>query len=69
MNNWEYRITSLPALELSPSALPAGAAVERLNAHGGQGWEVVGMTTVANNECVVLMKRPVAQVRSSGGRV
>ncbi len=69
MNHWEYRITSIAALELSSTALPAGAAVGHLNAHGGQGWEVVGMTTLDTNECAVLMKRPVAQVRASGGRV
>ena len=69
MNHWEYRITSLAAIELTSAALPAGAAVGNLNAYGGQGWEAVGVTTLDNNECAVLMKRPVAQVRSSGGRV
>jgi len=69
MTNWEYRITSVASGDLSSTALPAAGAVGQLNAQGDQGWEAVGMTVLANSECAVLMKRPVAQVRSSGGRV
>ena len=69
MNNWEYRVSSIAAAELSTATPGAAAAVAHLNAHGGQGWEAVGLTTLAGGECAILMKRPVANVRSSGGRV
>ncbi|MFT4987427.1 MAG: hypothetical protein ACI88C_000132 [Acidimicrobiales bacterium] len=69
MTNWEYRITSLAAAEFTSTAQATGAATGQLNAYGSQGWEAVGMTTLDNNECAVLLKRPAAHIRSSGGRV
>ena len=69
MNNWEYRVIPIAAAELSTSSEGAAAAVAHLNAHGGQGWEAVGLSTLANGECAILMKRPLAQQRASGGRV
>ncbi|HAY67776.1 hypothetical protein N8Z08_01440 [bacterium] len=67
--NWEYRVTSIAASELSTATPGATAAVAHLNAHGMQGWEAVGLTTLAGGECAILMKRELAKARASGGRV
>lgn len=69
MNNWEYRVISIAAAQLSAATEGAAAAVAHLNAHGGQGWEAVGLSTLDNGECAILMKRAMAQTRASGGRV
>ena len=54
---WEYLIVALPNFE-PPTAVPAGsAAVAALNREGEDGWEAVGMTSLADRSVAVLLKR------------
>lgn len=59
MTSWEYLI------------IPVGApgSETSLNDHGRIGWEAVGLTERSGAGCAVLLKRPLPQVRASGGRV
>ena len=54
---WEYLIVALPHFE-APTAVPTGsAAVGALNREGEDGWEAVGMTSLADGSVAVLLKR------------
>ena len=55
---WEYLIVALPAFEAPSHAPGVSASVAALNAEGTQGWEAVGMTSLADGKVAVLMKRP-----------
>ena len=54
---WEYLIVALPAFEAPTHAPGVSASVAALNAEGNQGWEAVGMTSLADRTVAVLMKR------------
>lgn len=57
MASWEYLIVALPRFE-APTATPtASAAVVALNREGDDGWEAVGMTSLADGSVAVLLKR------------
>jgi len=45
---WEYLIVALPAFEAPSHAPGVSASVAALNAEGTQGWEAVGMTSLAD---------------------
>jgi hypothetical protein len=55
---WEYLIVALPAFDAPTHAPGASASVAALNAEGLQGWEAVGMTSLADGTVAVLMKKP-----------
>jgi hypothetical protein len=55
---WEYLIVALPAFDAPTHAPGASASVAALNAEGDQGWEAVGMTSLADGTVAVLMKKP-----------
>lgn len=55
---WEYLIVALPAFEAPTHAPGVSASVAALNGEGDQGWEAVGMTSLADGTVAVLMKRP-----------
>jgi hypothetical protein len=58
---WEYLIVALPRFE-APTAQPASsAAVAALNREGEDGWEAVGMTSLADGSVAVMLKRPRGQ--------
>jgi len=59
MTNWEYLLVSLPAFGAPKVAQGASTAVDMLNQEGRDGWEAVGLTTLGNGGCAILMKRPV----------
>ncbi len=69
MTNWEYLIVSLEAFDSPQHDQGGSAAVSLLNREGAVGWEAVSLTTMANGASAVLMKRPLAQARASGGRM
>jgi hypothetical protein len=54
---WEYLIVALPTFEQPTHTPGASASVAALNEHGGQGWEAVGMTSLATGVVAVLLKR------------
>lgn len=54
---WEYLIVALPAFHAPTHAPGASASVAALNAEGAQGWEAVGMTSLADGTVAVLMKK------------
>jgi hypothetical protein len=56
MTKWEYLIVALPRFE-APTAMPESASVAALNREGEQGWEAVGMTSLADGTVAVLLKR------------
>jgi hypothetical protein len=58
MTTWEYLILELPNFEPATHAPAASAAVHALNAEGEQGWEAVGMISLAEGRTAVLLKRP-----------
>jgi len=58
MTTWEYLIIELPSLEAPTHAPGASLAVQALNNEGGQGWEAVGLTPLANARIAVLLKKP-----------
>lgn len=60
---WEYLIVALPAFNAPTHAPGVSASVAALNGEGAQGWEAVGMTSLADGTVAVLMKRP----RDEGG--
>ena len=55
---WEYIIVALPAFEAPTHAPGVSASVVALNGEGNQGWEAVGMTSLADGTVAVLMKKP-----------
>ena len=55
---WEYLIVALPAFKAPSHAPGVSASVAALNGEGDQGWEAVGMTSLADGTVAVLMKRP-----------
>ena len=66
MIKWEYQLVTLaPATEPGNHAV----AVDMLNRGGLQGWEAVGFDAREHGEHTVLLKRPLAEQRASGGRV
>ena len=69
MINWEYRLMSLASFDPPKPDQADSDAVTLLNGEGRQGWEAIGLTTVAQGECAVLMKRPLPQARVGGSRL
>lgn len=57
MNAWEYLIVALPPFEPAHATKGHSSAVEILDREGTDGWEAVGMTTLADLSVAVLMKR------------
>ncbi len=57
---WEYLILSLPAFEAAKSSQGQSASVDVLNQQGADGWEAVGMSTLADGTVAVLLKRRLA---------
>lgn len=57
MNAWEYLIVALPPFEGAHAAKGHSPAVDTLNREGADGWEAVGMTTLADLSLAVLLKR------------
>jgi hypothetical protein len=55
---WEYLIVALPAFKAPTHAPGVSASVAALNGEGDQGWEAVGMTSLADGTVAVLMKKP-----------
>ena len=55
---WEYLIVALPTFTAPTHAPGVSASVAALNGEGDQGWEAVGMTSLADSTVAVLMKRP-----------
>jgi hypothetical protein len=53
---WEYLIVALPAFKAPTHAPGISASVAALNGEGDQGWEAVGMTSLADGTVAVLMK-------------
>ena len=56
---WEYLIVALPTFKTATAERGGSDAVSMLNREGAQGWEAVGMTSLADGAVAVLMKRPV----------
>lgn len=63
MTTWEYLIVSLPAFEPAKAVQGRSASVDILNGEGANGWEAVGLVTVADGTVAVLMKRRLEPVR------
>ena len=57
---WEYLIIALPPFETAASAQGSSDSVATLNREGAQGWEALGMTSLADGAVAVLMKRRIA---------
>ncbi len=55
---WGYLIVALPTFEAPTHAPGVSASVAALNLEGNEGWEAVGMTSLADGTVAVLMKRP-----------
>jgi hypothetical protein len=62
MTTWEYLLVSLPVFGTPKLTQGASSAVAMLNQEGKDGWEAIGLTTLDNGECAVLMKRPLRNV-------
>jgi hypothetical protein len=58
MAAWEYLIVALPPFEAPTRAPGVSASVVALNGEGANGWEAVGMTSLADGSVAVLMKKP-----------
>jgi hypothetical protein len=58
VNAWQYLIVALPTFGKASSVRGESASVEMLNTHGSEGWEAVGMATLADGSVAVLLKRP-----------
>lgn len=58
MTRWEYLIVSLPAFEAAKSMQGGSASVNMLNREGLEGWEAVGISSLADASVAVLLKRP-----------
>ena len=58
MRTWEYLIVALPPFNVPSGQQGASPAVTALNYEGRQGWEAVGMTSLADGSVAVLLKRP-----------
>ncbi len=58
MTTWEYLIIALPRFEAPTRERGDSAAVQALDDLGGQGWEAVSMTVLADDNVVVLLKKP-----------
>lgn len=58
MTGWEYLIVALPAFEAAQATRGHSAAVDVLNREGAEGWEAIGMSTLADASVAVLLKRP-----------
>jgi len=54
---WEYLIVALPTFEAPTHAPGVSASVAALNGEGNEGWEAVGMTSLADGTVAVLMKK------------
>lgn len=68
MTTWEYLIVSLPAFEAAKATQGHSAAVEMLNREGADGWEAIGMSTLADAGVAVLLKRPTMDHEARRGR-
>lgn len=57
MISWEYLIVALPAFESAKSTRGHSEAVAVLDREGAEGWEAIGMSTLADGSVAVFMKR------------
>jgi len=65
MTTFEYLIVSLPTFEAANAAQGHSASVDLLNREGADGWEAVGMSTLADASVAVLLKRRSADEHES----
>jgi hypothetical protein len=68
MNRFEYLIVSLPTFEGARKTQGHSPSVDLLNRQGGEGWEAVGMSTLADSSVAVLLKRPVPAAQDLDAR-
>jgi hypothetical protein len=61
MITWEYLIVALPPFEPAHVTKGHSTAVDTLDHEGADGWEAVGMTTLADLSVAVLLKRRAAE--------
>jgi hypothetical protein len=54
---WEYLIVALPKFGAASTIQGQSASVGILNEHGAEGWDAVGMTTLADGTVAALLKR------------
>ena len=57
MSTWEYLIVALPPFHAATPTQGQSDSVVVLNHEGADGWEAVGMTSLADGKVAVLMKR------------
>jgi hypothetical protein len=57
MIRFEYLIVSLPTFQEAKTTQGQSASVEILNREGAEGWEAVGMSSLADGSVAVLLKR------------
>ena len=57
MTVWEYLIVALPTFGAASAVRGESASVGVLNEHGTDGWEAVGLTTLADGSVAALLKR------------
>jgi hypothetical protein len=61
MTAYEYLIVALPAFEEAKATQGHSPSVDILNREGAEGWEAVGMSTLADSSVAILLKRPSAR--------
>ena len=61
VNTWEYLIVALPPFHAATPTQGQSDSVVVLNHEGADGWEAVGMTSLADGKVAVLMKRDTSQ--------
>ena len=64
MTKWEYLVVALPTLH-APGESTAAA---RLDEEGKLGWEAIGLSTLSDGGCAVLMKRRRVSLGHTSGR-
>ena len=63
MTVWEYLIVALPTFRSARAVQGESASVRILNEHGADGWEAVGLTTLADGTVAALLKRSAADAQ------
>ncbi|MGD9996076.1 MAG: hypothetical protein AB7L17_00840 [Ilumatobacteraceae bacterium] len=58
---FEYLIVSLPTFGAPSTTQGRSASVDVLNLEGAEGWEAVGMTSLADSGVAVLLKRIIGR--------
>ena len=59
MQKWEYLAVQERTIALTPSESGEPLVIGILNIFGGQGWEVVSVTNLNQDELLYLLKRPI----------